>query len=207
MVSFSHEERLGRSGFSHVCGIDEAGRGPLAGPVVAAACFFQEQITLPGLTDSKKLSSKRRKALYEILYAHPAIHFGIAQIDAHVIDEINILQATLLAMSEAFDALSQKVPLDYALVDGNKLPTLPTEAEALIKGDGISASIAAASILAKVTRDRLMLEYDKQWPAYGFAQHMGYGTQTHQEAIAKIGPCPIHRLSFAPLCHSSSPLK
>lgn len=202
MVSFAHEERLQESGFSHICGIDEAGRGPLAGPVIAAACMFEEQTILPGLTDSKKLSPKRRAELFELLHQSPSIHFGISIIDAQVIDEINILQATLRAMREAFNALSAHIPLDFALVDGNKLPQLPTPAEALIKGDGISASIAAASVLAKVTRDRLMLEYDAKWPGYGFGQHMGYGTRAHKEAIDRLGPSPIHRLSFAPLSTS-----
>lgn len=199
MVGFSHEKRLGESGFFHICGIDEAGRGPLAGPVVAAACYFEEHSLLPGLGDSKELSPTRRDELFEIIHATPSIHFGISIIDAKTIDEINILQATLRAMRGAFDALVQKIPLDFALVDGNILPQLPTQAEALIKGDGISASIAAASVLAKVTRDRLMLGYDATWPGYGFAQHKGYGTQAHKEALERLGPSPIHRLSFAPL--------
>ena len=199
MVSFSHEERLNKSGFSHICGIDEAGRGPLAGPVVAAACFFEEQICPLGLTDSKKLTPRRRKELFEVLTQTPSVHFGISIIDSQVIDEINILQATLRAMQEALDNLYAKVSVDFALIDGNQLPKLPIKAEALIKGDSISASIAAASILAKVTRDRLMLEYDTTWPGYGFSRHMGYGTRAHREALHELGPCPIHRLSFAPI--------
>lgn len=200
MVSFSHEERLQRSGFSRICGIDEAGRGPLAGPVVAAACLFEEHTSIPGLTDSKKLSPPRREELFDILKTLPSIHFAISIVDAKTIDEINILQATLRAMNEAFDVLTNKIIIDFALVDGNRVPQLPIPSEALIKGDGISASIAAASILAKVTRDRLMHSYDAKWPGYGFARHMGYATKAHKEALERLGPCPIHRLSFAPIC-------
>lgn len=199
MAHFEHEIRLKLEGYSTVCGIDEAGRGPLAGPVVAAACYFEEPVTLPHLTDSKKLSKARREALFEQIQNSPDIHFAYAVIDSLIIDEINILEATMLAMKEATDALMQKAPLSFALIDGNRAPKLSIPSLPIIKGDSISASIAAASIVAKVKRDHLMQAFDQEWPHYGFAKHMGYGTKAHLAAIQEYGPSPIHRLSFAPL--------
>ena len=176
-----------------VCGIDEAGRGPLAGPVCAAAVILPEEYDLPGLNDSKKLSPKAREALYDRIL-ETAVSWGIGWADEREIDEINILQATFRAMGRAFGGLD-RTP-DTAFVDGNRDPGLPVPARLVVGGDGKYDCIAAASILAKVSRDRLMLEYDRQYPGYGFAKHKGYGTKAHYAALAELGPCPIHRLSF-----------
>lgn len=199
MAHFEHEIRLKLEGYPTACGIDEAGRGPLAGPVVASACYFEEPMTLPHLTDSKKLSQARREELFKQIEDSPDIHFAYAVIDAPTIDKINILEATMLAMREALESLMQKVPLSFALIDGNRSPKLSIPSLPIIKGDSISASIAAASIVAKVKRDHLMQAFDQEWPQYGFAKHMGYGTKAHLAAIEEHGPSPIHRLSFAPL--------
>ncbi len=193
---FTHEAALIARSLGPVAGVDEAGRGPLAGPVVVAACILDPQNIPSGLNDSKKLNAAKREALYEAILATG--HAAIVTISAQTIDAINIRAATLRGMAEAVRALS--IQPAFALIDGRDVPPdLPCPAEALIKGDARSVSIAAASILAKVTRDRLMMRAASFWPDYGFDQHMGYGTTLHLEAIQKLGPCPLHRMSFAPL--------
>ncbi|HBI64667.1 MAG TPA: ribonuclease HII [Clostridiales bacterium] len=176
-----------------ICGIDEAGRGPLAGPVVAAAVILPVGIQLPGVNDSKKITEKKREQLFDFVKEN-AIAWGIGQASETEIDEINILQATFAAMRRAADAL--QIPADFALVDGNRLPPLDIPAEYVIGGDGCVLSIAAASILAKVTRDRYMREMALQYPEYGFEKHKGYGTKAHYAAIAAHGICPLHRKTF-----------
>lgn len=187
-----------------IAGVDEAGRGPLAGPVVAAAVVFPPSWgveglpeELHGLNDSKQLSEAKRDRFYVSLMASSAIRYGIGMVEASVIDEINILQATHRAMNLALAQLSP--PATHALVDGMPVRTLSLPQTAIVKGDGLSYSIAAASVLAKVTRDRLMKQHDATWPGYGFAIHKGYPTPQHLEALARLGPCPIHRKSFAPV--------
>ncbi len=193
---FTHEAALIARGFSHIAGVDEAGRGPLAGPVVVAACILDPATIPQGLNDSKKLTAAKREALYEAILATG--YGAIVTISAQTIDAINIRAATLRGMAEAVRALA--IQPSFALIDGRDVPSdLPCPSEALIKGDARSVSIAAASILAKVTRDRLMVRAASFWPGYGFDQHMGYGTAQHLEAIENLGPCPIHRMSFAPL--------
>ncbi len=187
------ESSFREKGFQLICGIDEAGRGPLAGPVCAAAVILPFGLEIPGLNDSKKLTDRKRSELYDLIVAS-AVAYGIAVSDEKEIDEINILQATFRAMERAVSQLQQKP--DLILVDGNRLPQLQTEAYPIVKGDSLSASIAAASILAKVTRDRFMEQQDALYPAYGFAVHKGYGTKRHYEALTEHGPCPIHRMSF-----------
>lgn len=182
-------------GHRFVCGIDEAGRGPWAGPVVAAAVILDERKIPDGLNDSKKLSHQKREALFSPICA--SSQFGIGIVDAATIDEINILQATFLAMQRAVAAL-KAVP-HFALVDGNRAPKLQCQAQTIIGGDAKSLSIAAASILAKVTRDRLMVKLDQEFPNYGFAAHKGYGTAIHAAALAKFGPISAHRKSFKPV--------
>ncbi|MBE6763104.1 MAG: ribonuclease HII [Ruminococcaceae bacterium] len=177
-----------------LCGVDEAGRGPFAGPVCAAAVILPPDFELDGLNDSKKLTEKKREKLFPIICEN-AIAYSIAFATVEEIEEYNILQATFLAMKRAVDGLG--VRPDHILVDGDKLPpSLPSSAQPLIKGDALSASVAAASVLAKVSRDRLMYELDAQYPQYGFAAHKGYGTKVHCEAILKHGVLPCHRLSF-----------
>ena len=190
---YAYEKRAGEQGFSAVCGIDEAGRGPLAGPVCAAAVILPPDCDIPGLNDSKKLSEKKREALFPVIQ-EKALAFGIGWATAEEIDRVNILQATFLAMARAVEALP--APADYALVDGNRMPPLPIPGETIVKGDATSASIAAASILAKVSRDRLLRRLDEAHPEYGFAKHKGYGTQAHYVAIRKYGLLPEHRRSF-----------
>ena len=181
-------------GYDVICGVDEAGRGPLAGPVCAAAVILPRGIEIEGLNDSKKLTDKKRRELYDII-CEKAIAYGIAFADHKEIDEINILQATFLAMRRAVEQLSVKPQL--ALVDGNRDPLLDgIEVKTIVKGDSLSASIAAASILAKVTRDRYMEEQAEIYPQYGFSVHKGYGTKAHYAALTQYGACPIHRLSF-----------
>lgn len=190
---YAYEKRAGEQGFSAVCGIDEVGRGPLAGPVCAAAVILPQDCDIPGLNDSKKLSEKKREALFPVIQ-EKALAFGIGWATAEEIDRVNILQATFLAMARAVEALP--APADYALVDGNRMPPLPIPGETIVKGDATSASIAAASILAKVSRDRLLRRLDEEHPEYGFAKHKGYGTKAHYEAIRKYGLLPEHRRSF-----------
>lgn len=187
------EETRRAAGYEWICGVDEAGRGPLAGPVCAAAVILPRGLDIAGLDDSKKLSDRRRRELYDVITGAAAA-YAIALVDQERIDEINILQATFRAMEEAVAKLSPQP--DLALVDGNREPVLSIPCETIVGGDGKCASIAAASILAKVTRDRLMEELDRQYPEYGFAVHKGYGTRRHYEALRQYGPCPIHRQSF-----------
>ncbi len=190
---WQHEEKYYSQGIKLVCGVDEAGRGPLAGPVCAAAVILPDHIEIPGLNDSKKLSDKRRRELFPII-KEQAIAYGIGLADCKEIDEINILQATFLAMERAIQALGVKP--DVALIDGNRQKDFGITAETVVHGDSLSASIAAASILAKVTRDNLMLELAKEYPQYGFDIHKGYGTKAHYAALVEHGPCPIHRMTF-----------
>ncbi|MBR7010544.1 MAG: ribonuclease HII [Oscillospiraceae bacterium] len=190
---YSYENDLRGEGYQLICGIDEAGRGPLAGPVCAAACVLPAGLVIEGLNDSKKLSEKRREALYDMITAK-ALAWAVCLVDETVIDEINILQATFRAMRGAVERLSVRPEL--CLVDGNRDPGLGLPTRTVVKGDASCASVAAASILAKVTRDRLMAAYDAQYPGYGFAVHKGYGTKAHYEAVGRLGLCPIHRRSF-----------
>lgn len=180
-------------GLHPICGVDEAGRGPLAGPVCAAAVILPEHLQIPGLTDSKKLTDKKRRELFPIIQEQ-AIAYGIGLASESEIDEINILQATFLAMGRALEQLSVRPAL--ALIDGNRETDFGLPVKTVVKGDSLSANIAAASILAKVTRDNLMLELVQQYPEYGFDIHKGYGTKAHYEALRTYGPCPIHRRSF-----------
>lgn len=182
-----------KEGYSAVCGIDEAGRGPLAGPVCAAAVILPNQCVIAGLNDSKRLTEKQREFLFDLIRDR-AVAYGIGWASEQEIDEINILQATFLAMRRAVERL--KVPADFALVDGNRMPPLQIPGKTIIKGDGKCACIAAASILAKVSRDRLLRDLDYKYPMYGFAKHKGYGTKAHYEAIKRYGVLPIHRRSF-----------
>lgn len=193
MPDYSFELAARDAGYRHVCGIDEAGRGPLSGPVVAAACVLEPGTEIPGLNDSKKLTPKKRDLLYDLVI-ECATDFAVGFATPEEVDSINILNATMLAMRRAIAAL--KEPADYALVDGNCIRDYPIPARAIIKGDSLSMSVAAASILAKVTRDRLCLEDDRQYPMYGFAKHKGYGTAEHIAALRTYGPCPIHRKTF-----------
>jgi len=190
------ERRARRRGFTAIAGVDEAGRGPLAGPVVAAACILPDGTCVEGVNDSKKLVPSQRAAIFQKIISNPAICHGVGVVDSILIDQINILQATFQAMLIALSRLT-KGP-DYVLVDGSLLPPITVPGEAIVAGDSLSQSIAAASIIAKVTRDALMLEFHKKWPEYGFDAHKGYGTKQHLEAIRRFGPCPIHRLSFSP---------
>jgi ribonuclease HII len=201
---FEFERVLWKQNVVRVAGVDEVGRGPLAGPVVAAAAILPAKWAetglpreLEGLNDSKQLTELQRERFFAFIAACGEIEFAIAQTDAAQIDEINILQATHLAMNDALAKLNPQP--QHALVDGRPVKTMRVPQTAIVKGDARSYSIAAASVLAKVTRDRRMLEFDRQWPAYGFAAHKGYGTARHLAAIAAHGPCPIHRRSFAPL--------
>ena len=190
---WNYENRCWEAGYETVCGVDEAGRGPLAGPVCAAAVILPRGLDIPGLNDSKKLTAKRREALYDII-TEQALAYGIAFASEQEIDEINILQATFLAMERAMAQLAP--PPELALIDGNRSKDFGLPVRTIVKGDSLSASIAAASILAKVTRDRLMEQYDEQYPQYGFAVHKGYGTKRHYEALREYGPCGIHRQTF-----------
>lgn len=189
-----YETRLRAKGFQAIAGIDEAGRGPLAGPVVAAACILPAGALICGLNDSKQVSPAQRKEIFDTLQSDPEILFGIGIVSPERIDQINILQATFEAMQEAV----RNLPLlpDYLLIDGNQIPRFEIPFEGIVKGDTLSISIAAASILAKETRDRIMREAAKMWPQYGFEKHKGYGTASHLEAIVCHGRCPIHRKSF-----------
>ena len=187
------ENALYEKGYQFICGIDEAGRGPLCGPVVAAAVVLPRGECIEGVNDSKKLSEKKREVVYEEI-TKKALAIGIGISDVEVIEEVNILNATKIAMKKALDSL--KIKPDFVLVDGNQMIEIPIEGQTVVSGDARSESIAAASIIAKVTRDHLLLEYDKVYPEYGFAKHKGYGTKMHTEAIAKYGLTPIHRPSF-----------
>ncbi len=192
-MNFEYEINAKTKGFTSVCGVDEAGRGPLAGPVFAAAVILPENCEIEGLNDSKKLSEKKREALFDVI-KDKAVSYSIASVDEKIIDEINILQATYLAMKKAVEGLD--VPADYALIDGNRMPPLDIDGETVVKGDAKSPSIAAASILAKVSRDRFMLELDEKYPQYKFSQHKGYGTKLHYEMLTEHGVSDCHRMSF-----------
>ena len=190
---WAYEREAFADGVKLVCGVDEAGRGPLAGPVCAAAVILPPELVIPGLNDSKKLTDKKRRELYDLITAE-AVSYGIAFASEKEIDEINILQATFLAMARAMEKLPPQPEL--ALIDGNRAKDFGLPVRTIVKGDSLSASIAAASILAKVTRDRLMEQYDEAYPQYGFAIHKGYGTKRHYEALREFGPSPIHRMTF-----------
>jgi len=190
----SIDDQFRESGYSLIAGVDEAGRGPLAGPVFAAAVILPPENGLPATMDSKKISPARREALYHEIVS-VAVAWNVASIESQVIDRINILQATLKAMVDAVRNLSDTP--EMILVDGAQTPFVDSHSRALKKGDGISQSIGAASILAKVLRDQTMARYHEEFPQYGFASHKGYGTREHMDAITEHGPCPIHRRSFA----------
>jgi len=200
MPDLSHESRWRAEGFLRIAGIDEAGRGPLAGPVSAAAVILPEGYEHPILNDSKQLSEKRREAIYEEIISDPRIAWASAIVEAEEIDRINILRATHLAMARAYEKLVPRP--DLALIDGRPVKSFPGEHRALVKGDTLSLSIAAASIIAKVERDRIMLDCATRFPGYGFERHKGYGTVTHLAALNGLGPCLIHRRSFAPVAQS-----
>ena len=198
LYEFEHAKHA-ELGIKYLCGVDEAGRGPLAGPVFAAAVILPEDFEIEGLNDSKKLSEKKRDQLFDEIIEH-ALAYSIQAVDHKTIDEINILEATMLAMRTSVENLSIKP--EHVFIDGNRVPKkmeIPTEF--VIKGDATSASIAAASILAKVSRDRFMLEMDKKYPEYCFAKHKGYGTKLHYEKLREFGPSEIHRLTFLKKMH------
>ena len=214
----SFEQEHWDAGRARVAGVDEAGRGPLAGPVVAAACVVAPGVAIAGVHDSKYLSEPEREALFEKITAHPGVEYGVGVADHALIDDVNILEATMRAMAAATAQLAAgtqatgtaakgggPAPLDCVLIDGNRVPTQMAAAapgahvEAVVKGDGKVFAIAAASVVAKVTRDRIMHAAHEKWPEYNFAQHKGYGTKDHQSAIHRLGPSPIHRMTFAPL--------
>lgn len=180
-------------GYTSVCGVDEAGRGPLAGPVCAAAVILPSNTIIKGVNDSKKLSEKKREVLFDVI-KETSLAYSIAFASVEEIENMNILNATMLAMKRAVEGLEIKP--DYVMVDGNRLPDLDVKSECIVKGDAKSMSIACASILAKVTRDRLLYEYAKEFPQYSFDKHKGYGTKIHIEALKKYGPCKYHRQSF-----------
>lgn len=188
-IEHSHFE----NGIEIICGVDEAGRGPLAGPVCAAAVILPKDLVIPGLNDSKKLTDKRRRELLPVI-KEQALAYGIAFATHEEIDQINILQATFLAMERALEQL--KIRPDLALIDGNRQKDFGINVETVVKGDSRSANIAAASVLAKVTRDDYMEAMALEYPGYGFEVHKGYGTKAHYEALEKLGPCPIHRMTF-----------
>jgi ribonuclease HII len=191
------ERNARKRGFKLIAGVDEAGRGPLAGPVVAAACILSEGTFIEGVNDSKKLLPSKRFQIFQNILALSDIDYGIGIVDALIIDQINILQASFQAMLIAISRLNQQP--DYILVDGDKMPPARIPGQAIIQGDNLSQSIAAASIIAKEIRDQIMCAFDKQWPQYHFSSHKGYATEEHLLAIQNYGPCPIHRMSFDPL--------
>lgn len=202
MLQPIHEEAARAQGYRLICGIDEAGRGPLAGPVAAAAVILPEHCAIEGLNDSKKLTEKKREALYDVI-CREAVAYAVAMVDHQVIDEINILEATYVAMRQAVENLS--VQADFALVDGNRSKGLPIPFTCVVGGDAISPSIAAASVLAKVTRDRYMIEMDAKYPMYGFIKHKGYGSKAHYAALLEHGACPIHRRTFLRKFYAAHP--
>lgn len=193
MLEYTLEKECIDAGYTLVCGVDEAGRGPLCGPVVAAACILPVDLEIEGLNDSKKLTEKKREKLFDII-TEKALSFSIAMATVEEIDELNILEATLLAMRRAIAGLS--MPADYALIDGNVSRDFPLPCRAVVHGDATSPSIAAASILAKVTRDRMCLDLDAEYPQYGIAKNKGYGSKAHMDALRRYGPAPIHRKKF-----------
>ena len=187
------EQEYFSDGYKLICGVDEAGRGPLAGPVCAAAVILPPNVDIPGLNDSKKLSDKKRRELFPVI-KEKAVAYAIAFVDHQTIDDINILQATLLAMEQAIARLPVKP--EFALIDGNRDKDFGVPCKTVVHGDSLSASIAAASVLAKVSRDDMMLAYAEEYPQYGFDVHKGYGTKAHYEALSIYGACPIHRMTF-----------
>ena len=193
MTMWEIEEEAFAEGYTVICGVDEAGRGPLAGPVCAAAVILPRGHQIPGLNDSKKLTDKKRRELFPLI-KEQAIAYGIGMASHEEIDEINILQATYLAMERAIAQLEGKA--DLALIDGNRAKDFGMAVRTVVKGDSLSANIAAASVLAKVTRDDLMVEMAREFPGYGFEVHKGYGTKAHYEALRDMGPCAIHRMTF-----------
>ncbi len=199
MPTYDIEHALHDEGYTSICGVDEAGRGPLCGPVVAAACILPDGLDIPELNDSKKLTPKKRDKLFDII-CQQAVAYGIAEGSVEEINELNILEADLLAMRRAIDRLKtpdgKPYSADFALIDGNISRDFQLPARAVIKGDSLSMSIAAASVLAKVTRDRLCEEMNRAYPQYGIAKHKGYGTKEHMEALRTYGPSPIHRTKF-----------
>jgi ribonuclease HII len=197
------ETALHARGLHRIAGVDEAGRGPLAGPVAAAAVILPSGFSCPGLDDSKKINATKREELYERLIGDPAVIWSVATADHEEIDTLNILRATHLAMRRAAETLSP--PPDHCLIDGLPVRDFPFPYDAIVKGDGLSLSISAASIIAKVTRDRMMHEIDREFPEFGFAKHQGYGTKAHLEALRIHGPCRYHRRSFQPVAQLSLP--
>ncbi len=193
MLDYNFEKQFLSDEIKLICGVDEAGRGPLMGPVVAAACILPSDVVIKGLDDSKKLSEKKRELLFDEI-KEKAIAYSVASASVEEIEELNILNAAMLAMKRAIESLEIKA--DFALIDGNCSRGFSIPTKTIVGGDAKVPSIAAASILAKVTRDRLCYEYDKEYPEYGFAKHKGYGTKLHMEALRKLGPSPIHRPSF-----------
>jgi ribonuclease HII len=204
MPDLALESALRARGLRRIAGIDEAGRGPLAGPVAAAAVILPVNFTCPGLDDSKKISPAKREILYERLTTDTSISWAVATADREEIDRLNILNATHLAMRRAVEALDP--PPEHCLIDGLPVKNFPLPHDGIVKGDGLSLSIAAASIIAKVTRDRIMTELDREFPLFGFAKHQGYGTKAHLEALRIHGPCRHHRRSFQPVAQLALPL-
>jgi len=188
-----YENEAYEKGYQYICGVDEAGRGPLAGPVCAAAVILPKGMIIEGVNDSKKLTEKKREALFDVI-CEKALSYSIVFADVAEIEEVNILRATMNAMKRAVESLDVKA--DFAYIDGNTMPPIDIDGECIVKGDAKSMSVACASILAKVSRDRLMLKYADEYPEYGFEKHKGYGTKVHTEAIREFGPCAIHRPSF-----------
>ena len=203
MPDLTLESALHARGLQRIAGVDEAGRGPLAGPVAAAAVILPPAYQCPGLDDSKKLSAARRDELYRILTNDPSVCWAVATAECWEIDSLNILRATHLAMRRAIEALAP--PAEHCLVDGLPVKGLPLPHDAVVKGDALSLSIAAASVIAKVTRDRIMREIDREFPEFGFARHQGYGTKEHLEALRTHGPCCHHRRSFQPVAQLTLP--
>lgn len=208
MPDMQYENAARAAGHARICGIDEAGRGPLAGPVSVAAVILPADFSLPGLNDSKKLSAAKREDLYHRLIGNPAVQWAQVEVDAATIDELNILRATHHGMAAAAALLQEKyqLTLDHCLVDGLPVKHFPLSHQGIVKGDGKSLSIAAASIIAKVSRDHRMAEYAKEFPQYGFERHSGYGTKAHLHALTLHGPCRIHRRSFQPVAQLTLPL-
>lgn len=192
-MTWEFEEKAWAQGYSAVCGVDEAGRGPLAGPVCAAAVILPAGVVIDGLNDSKKLSEKKREALFDVITEN-AVAWSVSLVDEKTIDEINILQATYRAMQQAVEGLPR--PAEFVYVDGNRSEGLSLPHECVVSGDARIPSVAAASIIAKVTRDRLMRDFAVRYPAYGFEKHKGYGSRAHYAALLEHGPCPIHRMTF-----------
>ena len=203
--TLEYERAWKKNGHAVVAGVDEAGRGPLAGPVSAAAVILPDGFKHDVLNDSKQLTEARREFIYEELIGCDGLHWSVVMLDAEEVDRINILQATHSAMRTAIEKLT--VRPDVALIDGRPVPCFPVPQQALVKGDALSLSIAAASVIAKVTRDRFMLEAAREYPQYGFEKHKGYGTSAHLAALEKHGPCPLHRRSFAPVAQLAFPLE